>query len=93
MSPIAGGAAGTFFYDHTTLYAYGGIIGGDANGTQNGLWTYDTLKQEWGLTVVEGGALSFGNDTEGCFATDIARGVSFYTGGWEMAYNVSVGSI
>ena len=86
-SPIAGGAAGTFFYDHTTLYAYGGIIGGNANGTQNGLWTYNTLNGSWGLTIVEGGLLSFGDDTEGAFANDPDHGLSFYTGGWEMAYN------
>ena len=87
VQPIAGGYAGTFFYDHTTLYAYGGIIGGNANGTQNGLWTYNTTNGTWGLTIVEGGALSFGDDTEGCFANDPSQGLSFYTGGWEMAFN------
>ena len=87
VSPIAGGFAGTFLYDHTILYAYGGIIGGNANGTQNGLWTYNTTNSTWGLSIVEGGTLSYGNDTEGLFANNPGQSLSFYTGGWDMAYN------
>jgi hypothetical protein len=58
-----------------------------ANGTQNGLWTFNITKEEWGLTIVEGGDLSFGDDTEGVWADDPARSLSFYTGGWKMAYD------
>ena len=86
-TPIVGGAAGTFFWNHDALYAYGGIVGGDANGTTNGLWFFDITKEEWGLTIVEGGDLSYGADTEGVWANDPARSLSFYTGGWKMAFN------
>ena len=87
MGPISGGAGGTYLFDHTALYAYGGIIGGDANGTENGLWTYNTTKGTWGLTIVEGGGLSYGEATEGVWAIDPSQSLSFYTGGWTIAYN------
>ncbi|KAK3680766.1 hypothetical protein LTR37_021074 [Vermiconidia calcicola] len=87
VGPISGGAGGTYLFDHTALYAYGGIIGGDANGTENGLWTYNTTKGTWGLTIVEGGGLSYGEATEGVWASDPSQSLSFYTGGWTIAYN------
>ncbi|KAI1329136.1 hypothetical protein F5Y16DRAFT_409298 [Xylariaceae sp. FL0255] len=65
QSPASGGAAGVFFYDYTTLYAYAGLS----------------------LIQVEGGKISFGNDSEGQHATDTSTGTSFYTGGWTMDYN------
>ena len=85
-APIAGGAARTFFWNHDALYAYGGIVGGNANGTKNGLWFFDITKEEWALTIVEGGDLSYGADTEGIWANDPARSLPFYTGGWKMAF-------
>ncbi|KAF2964934.1 hypothetical protein GQX73_g8626 [Xylaria multiplex] len=84
-----GGSAGTFFYDHTTLYPYGGLVGPEADGVSNALWAFNTTTDSWSLVHVEaeGGKISFGNDTEGVHASDPRTGTSFYTGGWTIAYN------
>ncbi|KAB2579740.1 hypothetical protein DBV05_g1724 [Lasiodiplodia theobromae] len=54
-SPMSGGAAGTFFYDHTMLYAYAGMVGPEANGVDNQLWAFNTTTDEWRLVPVAGG--------------------------------------
>lgn len=87
MNPVAGGFSGTFFYDHTTLYAYAGMVGEEADGINNSLWSYDTTMNKWSLVEVEGGRISFGNNSEGVHASDPKSGLSFYTGGWAMASN------
>lgn len=46
-SPMSGGAAGTFFYDHTMLYAYAGMVGPEANGVDNQLWAFNTTTDAW----------------------------------------------
>ncbi|KAI0390156.1 hypothetical protein F5Y17DRAFT_462060 [Xylariaceae sp. FL0594] len=81
------GAAGTFFYDHTTLYPYAGLVGPQADGINNALWAFNTSSEKWKLVQVEGGRISFGNNSEGVHASDPRTGRSFYTGGWELAYN------
>ncbi|KAF2138400.1 uncharacterized protein K452DRAFT_93125 [Aplosporella prunicola CBS 121167] len=86
-SPVSGGASGTFFYDHTTVYAYAGMVGPEADGVNNSLYSFNTTSNTWNLVQVEGGKISFGNNSEGVYATDIKTGTSFYTGGWAMAYN------
>ncbi|KAI1153059.1 hypothetical protein F4825DRAFT_416790 [Nemania diffusa] len=86
-SPAAGGAAGTFFYDHTTLYPYAGLVGPEADGINNALWAFNSTIDSWKLVQVEGGKISFGNNSEGVHASDSRTGTSFYTGGWTMAYN------
>ncbi|KAI0543483.1 hypothetical protein F4679DRAFT_568609, partial [Xylaria curta] len=86
-SPEAGGAAGTFFYDHTTLYPYAGLVGPEADGIDNALWAFNSTDDSWKLVQVEGGKISFGNNSEGVHASDARTGTSFYTGGWKMAYN------
>lgn len=88
-SPMSGGAAGTFFYDYTMLYAYAGMVGPEANGVDNQLWAFNTTTDEWTLVPVAGGRIAFGNNSEGVHATDARTGTSFYTGGWEMAFNGS----
>ncbi|TGJ78911.1 hypothetical protein E0Z10_g9849 [Xylaria hypoxylon] len=67
-SPEAGGAAGTFFYDHTTLYLYAGLVGPEADGINNALWAFNSTIDSWSLVQVEGGKISFGNDSEGVHA-------------------------
>ncbi|KAI0454144.1 hypothetical protein F5B21DRAFT_525217 [Xylaria acuta] len=86
-NPEVGGAAGTFFYDHTTLYPYAGFVGPEADGIHNALWAFNSTIDSWSLVQVEGGKISFGNNSEGVYASDSRTGTSFYTGGWEMAYN------
>ncbi|KAI3326156.1 hypothetical protein HD806DRAFT_438484 [Xylariaceae sp. AK1471] len=86
-SPESGGAAGTFFYDHTTLYPYAGLVGPEADGINNALWAFNSSDDSWKLVQVEGGKISFGNNSEGVHASDPRTGTSFYTGGWTMAYN------
>ncbi|KAJ3572538.1 hypothetical protein NPX13_g5017 [Xylaria arbuscula] len=86
-SPESGGAAGTFFYDHTTLYPYAGLVGPEANGINNALWAFNSTDDSWDLIEVSGGKISFGNNSEGVHASDPRTGTSFYTGGWKMAYN------
>ncbi|KAI0540444.1 hypothetical protein GGR58DRAFT_499024 [Xylaria digitata] len=39
------------------------------------------------LVQVEGGRISFGENSEGVFASDPRTGTSFYTGGWVTAFN------
>ncbi|KAJ3568922.1 hypothetical protein NPX13_g6259 [Xylaria arbuscula] len=84
---MPGGNSGTFFYDHTTLYPYAGLVGPDANGINNALWAFNTSSDSWNLTAVEGGQISFGDNCEGVYASDPRTGTSFYTGGWKLAYN------
>ncbi|GAW21442.1 hypothetical protein ANO14919_109610 [Xylariales sp. No.14919] len=85
--PEVGAFAGTFFYDHTTLYPYAGLKGPEADGINNSLWAFNSTIDRWHLVQVEGGKISFGNDSEGVHASDPRTGTSFYTGGWTMAYN------
>lgn len=87
LSPESGGAAGTFFYDHTTLYPYAGLVGPEADGINNALWAFNSSNEKWKLVQVEGGKISFGNNSEGVHASDPSTGRSFYTGGWKLAYN------
>ncbi|KAI0880861.1 uncharacterized protein GGS22DRAFT_77219 [Annulohypoxylon maeteangense] len=82
-----GGSAGTFFYDHTSLYPYAGMIGPDADGINNSLWSFNTTDDTWNLAQVQGGKISFGTNSEGVYASDPSTGTSFYTGGWVMAFN------
>ncbi|KAI1458635.1 hypothetical protein F4805DRAFT_424118 [Annulohypoxylon moriforme] len=82
-----GGSAGTFFYDRTTLYPYAGLVGSDADGINNALLSFNTTDDTWSLTQVQGGKVSFGNNSEGVHASDPSTGTSFYTGGWTMAFN------
>lgn len=86
-SPLSGGAAGTFFYDHTTLFPYAGLVGPEADGISNALWAFDSSIESWKLVEVEGGKISFGNNSEGVHASDPRTGSSFYTGGRTMAIN------
>ncbi|KAI1284142.1 hypothetical protein F5Y07DRAFT_348810 [Xylaria sp. FL0933] len=85
--PDAGGAAGTFFYDHTMLYPYAGLVGPEANGINNALYAFNSSSNSWGLVPVEGSKISFGDNSEGVSASDPRTGTSFYTGGWIIAYN------
>ncbi|KAI2625785.1 hypothetical protein GGR54DRAFT_514111 [Hypoxylon sp. NC1633] len=85
--PISGGFAGTFFYDRTSLYAYAGMVGPEADGINNALWSFNTTSNAWKLVEVQGGKIAFGNNSEGVHASDPGTGYSFYTGGWEVAYN------
>lgn len=85
--PVSGGFGGAFFYDHTSFYAYAGMVGPEADGVDNALWSYNTTDDAWKLVQVQGGKISFGNNSEGAHASDPQTGASFYTGGWEMAYN------
>lgn len=78
---------GTFFYDHSTLYAYAGIISNDTNGASNSLWAFNTTTNQWVFTVVEGGDYQFNNNSEGEYASIPATGQSFYTGGWGIGIN------
>lgn len=87
LTPKSGGAAGTFFYDHTMLYAYTGMVGPETDGINNALWSFNTSNGEWSLVDVDGGRVSFGNNSEGVHASDARTGTSFYTGGWAMAFN------
>ncbi|KAI2469114.1 hypothetical protein F4781DRAFT_395283 [Annulohypoxylon bovei var. microspora] len=82
-----GGSAGTFFYDRTSLYPYAGLVGSDADGINNALWSFNTTDDAWNLVQVQGGKISFGNNSEGVHASDPSTGTSFYTGGWTMAFN------
>ncbi|KAI1207530.1 uncharacterized protein F4807DRAFT_434969 [Annulohypoxylon truncatum] len=82
-----GGSAGTFFYDRTSLYPYAGMVGSDADGIDNSLWSFNTTDDTWSLVQVQGGKISFGNNSEGVHASDPSTGTSFYTGGWTMAFN------
>ncbi|KAI1389346.1 uncharacterized protein F4822DRAFT_398018 [Hypoxylon trugodes] len=86
-SPVSGGSAGTFFYDRTSLYAYAGMVGPEADGVNNALWSFNTTDDTWKLVQIQGGKISFGNNSEGVHASDTSSGMSFYTGGWTMAYN------
>ncbi|KKY25418.1 putative kelch repeat protein [Diplodia seriata] len=77
-SPMSGGAAGTFFHDGAhTLYAYGGMVGREADGVDNALWAFDTRSDSWRLVDVEGGRIAFGNNSEGVHATDARTGTSY----------------
>ncbi|KAF2091345.1 hypothetical protein K490DRAFT_52570 [Saccharata proteae CBS 121410] len=84
-----GGSSGTFFVDHTMLYAYGAIIGDDANGVNNSLWAYNTTEDTWGLAPIDNGTISFGDNSEGSYTSDPATGKSWYTGGWEIGFDGS----
>lgn len=81
-----GGAAGTFFYDHTMLYPYAGLAG-PAGGINNALWAFNSSDDTWKIVQVEGGNLFFANNSEGVHASDPRTRTSFYTGGWKIAYN------
>ncbi|KAI1380774.1 hypothetical protein F4677DRAFT_441107 [Hypoxylon crocopeplum] len=85
--PISGGFSGSFFYDRTSFYAYAGMVGPEANGVNNALWSFNTTNDTWSLVKVQGGEISFGNNSEGVHASDPRTGSSFYTGGWELAFN------
>ncbi|GAW25850.1 putative kelch repeat protein [Rosellinia necatrix] len=85
--PDEGGAAGAFFYDHTTLYAYGALAGPEAGATTDKLWAFDTAADNWTLAEVWGGGMHHGDNVEGVHASDPASGASFYTGGSGIAYN------
>ena len=87
VTPVAGGFSGALFYDHTTLFAYSAILGRNSNGSNNALWSYDTMSSAWSLKQVEGGQIAFGSNSEGLYASDPSTGLSFYTGGWQMAFN------
>ncbi|KAI8944594.1 hypothetical protein F4801DRAFT_585271 [Xylaria longipes] len=86
-NPDPGGFSGTFFYDHTTLYPYAGLVGPEADGINNQLWAFNSSNNMWNLVPVEGGKISFGSNSEGVYASDPQTGRSFYTGGWTLAYN------
>ncbi|KAJ8117712.1 hypothetical protein ONZ43_g4144 [Nemania bipapillata] len=85
--PDVGGSAGTFFYDHTTLYPYAGLVGPDAGGSDSSLWAFNSANNTWTSVQVEGGQISFGNNSEGVYASDPRTGTSFYTGGYTVAFN------
>lgn len=86
-TPVSGGYAGAFFYGHTMMFAYAAIVGPESNGSSNALWAYNTTNSSWALTTVEGGKIAFGDNSEGVFTSDPGSGLSFYTGGYKMAYN------
>ncbi|KAI1087587.1 hypothetical protein F5B19DRAFT_474993 [Rostrohypoxylon terebratum] len=83
----SGGASGTFFYDHTSLYPYGGLTGWDSDDTNDSLWSFNTTNDVWRLIQVQGGRISFSNNSDGVYASDPSTGTSFSTGGWYMAFN------
>ncbi|KAH8163716.1 hypothetical protein CIB48_g4530 [Xylaria polymorpha] len=85
--PDPGGFSGTFFYDHTTLYPYAGLVGPEANEINNQLWAFNTSDDQWSPVSVAGDKISFGGNSEGVYATDSRTGTSFYTGGRTLAYN------
>ncbi|KAI0875671.1 hypothetical protein GGS24DRAFT_489139 [Hypoxylon argillaceum] len=87
MYPDVGGSAGTFFYDHTTLYPYAGLVGPEAAGSSSSLWAFNSGNNSWTSVQVEGGQISFGNNSEGVYASDPRTGTSFYTGGYTVAFN------
>ncbi|TGJ83454.1 hypothetical protein E0Z10_g5283 [Xylaria hypoxylon] len=87
-NPDPGGFAGTFFYDHTTIYPYAGLVGPEADGVNNNeLYAFNSSDNSWKQVQVEGGKISFGENSEGVYASDPRTGTSFYTGGWVTAYN------
>lgn len=82
-----GGAAGTFFYDHTTLYPYAAIVGSET-GSGNSLWSFNTSNDSWKQVQVGGPNLfRFIDNIEGVHASDPRTGRSFYTGGYRISYN------
>lgn len=81
------GTSGAFFYDQKSLYAYAGMVGPEADGVNNALWSFDTTNDTWRLVQIQGGKISFGNNSDGVYASDARTGTSFYTGGWTMAFN------
>ncbi|KAI0893125.1 hypothetical protein F4806DRAFT_210603 [Annulohypoxylon nitens] len=83
----SGDSTGTFFYDHTSLYPYAGLIGSDSDDINNSLWSFNTTNDVWRLVQVQGGKISFSNNSDGVYASDPSTGTSFYTGGWDMAFN------
>lgn len=85
--PDLGGYSGTFFYDHTMLFAYAGLLGPEADGITNALYAFNTSDNSWNLTQVEGEGLAYGTNSEGVYANDPRTATSFYTGGWTLANN------
>lgn len=83
----SGDSTGTFFYDHTSLYPYAGLIGSDSDDINNSLWSFNTTNDVWRSVQVQGGKISFSNNSDGVYASDPSTGTSFYTGGWDMAFN------
>lgn len=81
------GTFGAFFYDQTSLYAYAGMVGPEADGVNNTLWSFNTTSETWRLVQIQGGKISFGNNSDGVYASDPRTDTSFYTGGWTMAFN------
>lgn len=70
---------GTFFYDHSMLYAYAGITNVTTDSVSNALWGFNTTN-EWNLTVIQGGSIQFNNKSKGEHASDIDSGKIFYMG-------------
>ncbi|KAI1128813.1 hypothetical protein F5Y10DRAFT_239563 [Nemania abortiva] len=88
MYPDNGGLSGTFFYDHTTLYPYAGLIGLPLDGSDNILWEFNTSTNSWNWVKLEGDQLiPFANSSEGVYASDPRTGTSFYTGGYTVGFN------
>lgn len=79
------GTSGAFFYNQTSLYAYARIVGPEADGVNNALWSFNTADDTWRLVQIH--KISFGNNSDGVYASDPRTGTSFYTGGCTMAFN------
>ncbi|KAI0454373.1 hypothetical protein F5B21DRAFT_243559 [Xylaria acuta] len=82
-----GGFSGTFFYDHTTLYPYAGLVGPEADRLNSQLWAFNSSNNMWRRTEAAGGRIPFWGNSEGVYASDPRTGKSFYTGGTILAYN------
>ncbi|KAI1172115.1 hypothetical protein F4777DRAFT_582238 [Nemania sp. FL0916] len=78
---------GVFFYDRTTLYLYAGLIQGEANKTDNSLWAFNSTSDSWSSVSVKGERFLIEGGRGGVHASDPRTGTSFYTGGYEIAYN------
>lgn len=81
-----GGYSGAFFYDHTMLYPYAGMVGPEKDIPTDTIMAFNSSSNSWDAVQIRGGAM-IGNNSEGVFASDPRTGASFYTGGWGLAYN------
>ncbi|KAJ8129299.1 hypothetical protein O1611_g4330 [Lasiodiplodia mahajangana] len=86
--PDWGGSAGTFFYDHTTLYPYAGLVGLIPGVNDNIVWEFNTGSNNWTWVKLDGNSpIPFASSSEGVYANDPQTGTSFYTGGNQVGYN------
>ncbi|KAI0110830.1 hypothetical protein GGR51DRAFT_80035 [Nemania sp. FL0031] len=84
--PDWGGSAGTFFYDHTTLYPYAGLVGLPPDGSDNILWEFNSASNNWTWVKLDY-LIPFANNNEGVYASDPRTGTSYYTGGYQVSIN------